>query len=255
MTAVVFEWQPHRLFPYERRLAAREVAALLEADPTERAGRLRVRMNGHSPDLFRRFTYFSHAMLPDGERVETDQSRLEALGRVRRVQTTRYSAHGLHEYKGKFNPQVVRAIGNILKLERGSTVLDPFSGSGTTLLECAHAGWNGVGLDLNPLAVFIANAKLAALHASPRTLERAANSLLVDLSKIGGLSFDRAWNAKQITSLLGSGWEKRLPNSDYLFRWFTPSVLAQFLILQDAITRIVPRHLRSVFLVIVSDAV
>ncbi len=79
--------------------------------------------------------------------------------------------HGLHDYKGKFNPQVAKAILNIFGIGSASRVLDPFCGSGTTLVECAHLGAACTGVDLNPLAVFLANAKLACL-ATPIGLLR-----------------------------------------------------------------------------------
>jgi site-specific DNA-methyltransferase (cytosine-N4-specific) len=46
-------------------------------------------------------------------------------------------AHGLHEYKGKFNPQIVSSILNILEVNEKSKILEPFCGSGTTLYESA----------------------------------------------------------------------------------------------------------------------
>ncbi len=213
-------------------------------------------LNGHSREVFRRFTYFSHVDFPDGERVETDQWRLEQAERSRRAQSTRYSAHGLHEYKGKFNPQVVRAIGNVLGLGRGSAVLDPFCGSGTTLLESAHAGWDGAGLDLNPLAVFVANAKLTAIRASAQRLARATDQLLRRLQPLRErLDFTSAWTNRQLALLAGSNWLGRVPNGDYLSSWFTPSVLAQFVLLFDAVESTVPTRLRPVFLTICSDLV
>jgi site-specific DNA-methyltransferase (cytosine-N4-specific) len=254
MTAAILEWQPHRLFPYERRLAAREVLALLGEAPEEVSNGLRVPLSGHAREVFRRFTYFSHAHLPAGRRIQTDQWRLETFEHARRAQATRYSAHGLHEYKGKFNPQVVRAIGNLLQLERGATVFDPFCGSGTTLLECAHVGWDGVGIDLNPLAVFIANAKIAAIHASPRRLQEAADRLTSDVRTASEkVTYDKPWTKREIARLVGSDWTERLPNVEYLSRWFTPSVLAQFVLLSDAIARAVPPGLHGVFLTIMSD--
>lgn len=256
MNSILLEWQPHRLFPYERRLAAREVMALLGEEAEERTDGLRVPLNGHSPEIFQRFTYFSRARLPNGNSIQTDQWRLESFERARRAQSTRYSAHGLHEYKGKFNPQVVRALGNLLKLGPGAAVLDPFCGSGTTLLEGAHVGWNAVGIDLNPLAVFIANAKVTAVHATPRRLEKAADDLLADVAtKTMCLSYDRSWSRAEIAQLVGEAWDERLPNVEYLSRWFTPSVLAQFLLLVDSIDRCIPASLRNIFLTVLSDLV
>jgi len=86
-----------------------------------------------------------------------------------RRQSTRYSVHGLHEYKGKFNPQIVRATANLLRLglDRKAQILDPFCGSGTSLVEAAHMGWDALGTDINPLAILISNAKIQALKIQP----------------------------------------------------------------------------------------
>jgi hypothetical protein len=55
--------------------------------------------------------------------------------------------HRLHPYLGKFVPQLVEAL-----LERyvepGGRVLDPFAGSGTTLVQCLESGHDVVGSDV-----------------------------------------------------------------------------------------------------------
>ncbi len=43
----------------------------------------------------------------------------------------------------------------------GDVVLDPFSGRGTTALEACIAGRVGLGVDLNPLAALLTDAKVA----------------------------------------------------------------------------------------------
>lgn len=66
--------------------------------------------------------------------------------------------HYLFKYPAKFHPPVVTSL-----LERfsrlGDYVFDPFCGSGTTLVECAVAGRNALGGDVDPLAVFVARCK------------------------------------------------------------------------------------------------
>jgi len=112
--------------------------------------------------------------MSDGTIKPTDQAQLEAsdmLNGKKRRQSTRYSVHGLHEYKGKFNPQVVRGVLNILGVSERSLLLDPFCGSGTSLVEAAHMGITSIGVDLNPLAVYITNAKLQALASVPSDLQ------------------------------------------------------------------------------------
>lgn len=62
----------------------------------------------------------------------------------------------------------------------GESLLDPFCGSGTTLLEGARAGWKSVfGFDSNPIAVLIAGFKVAPIDES---FLRAAHSAIANLS-------------------------------------------------------------------------
>lgn len=67
--------------------------------------------------------------------------------------------HSVHPYPCKFPSATVREY---LKVS-GRTVMDPFCGSGTTLLEAAMHGNNIAGVDVNPVAVMISKAKLARL--------------------------------------------------------------------------------------------
>lgn len=171
-------WHSYRYYPYELELARREVNTLLpEAALSETATGIRL-SGGFDRKVAERLVYFSAAT--DGQKsAPTMQARLERVnGNGINRQSTRYSAHGLHEYKGKFNPQMVRAILNILDIPMGARVIDPFSGSGTSLLECAHLGMRAVGTDINPLAVFIANAKLDAVRIPVAELRRELASVL-----------------------------------------------------------------------------
>jgi len=160
---------PYKYFPYELALARREAETLLPEVVFSETSTGLIVSGDFDMEIARRLVYF--AGVSEGKRyAPTIQSQLERVnGNGLNRQSTRYSAHGLHEYKGKFNPQIVRAILNILDIPVGSRVLDPFCGSGTSLLECVHLGMNAVGTDINPLAVFIANAKLAAIRIPAAT--------------------------------------------------------------------------------------
>lgn len=71
--------------------------------------------------------------------------------------------HGLHQYPARFIPQLVRKIIKTFTYENAS-VLDIFSGSGTTLLECKYIGIHqAYGIELNPFAVFMTNIKLQTI--------------------------------------------------------------------------------------------
>lgn len=66
--------------------------------------------------------------------------------------------HGVFRYPAKFHPPIARRLIELVTTE-GQTVLDPFCGSGTLLVEAAVLGRNSVGADIDPLAVFITRAK------------------------------------------------------------------------------------------------
>ncbi len=174
-------WHNYRYYPYERELAYREIAGLL-ANPSlvEVSGGLELDADPENR-LVKRLTYFSEA-INGASTVQTIQSQLEcAVRNGKSRQATRYSVHGLHEYKGKFNPQVVRALLNIFNVGPGQKVLDPFCGSGTTLVECSHIGAMAHGIDLNPFAVFMANAKQQALSTPASSLSRTLNEIATAL--------------------------------------------------------------------------
>jgi len=73
-------------------------------------------------------------------------------------QSTTYFTHGFHPYPAKFTPQLVnKYLSSYCK--RGDFILDPFCGSGTTMVEGAINGINSVGIDLNPIAYIASKAK------------------------------------------------------------------------------------------------
>lgn len=59
---------------------------------------------------------------------------------------------GIHPYPAKFIGDIPRAFIEHLAIPTGTRVLDPFCGSGTTLVEAQRAGLATVGIDLNPIA-------------------------------------------------------------------------------------------------------
>ena len=67
--------------------------------------------------------------------------------------------HGLHRFAAKYVPQVPAWAFDSFG-SRDSVVLDPFMGSGTTLVEGILRGGTSIGVDIDPLARFIARAKV-----------------------------------------------------------------------------------------------
>jgi len=76
-----------------------------------------------------------------------------------------YLTHWIYPYKGKFHPQMIRALINIIGLKEGDTLFEPFSGSGTTALEAQLLGVNLIGIDVSPLCVIQGKVKTQSIFA------------------------------------------------------------------------------------------
>ena len=109
--------------------------------------------------------------------------------------------HRLHPYLGKFVPQLVEALlGRYVR--PGGRVLDPFAGSGTTLVQALESGYDAVGVDI---------AAFNALLVSVKTREHDLDLLDVELhdaaARLGSSSerpegFVRQWFAPQAAAEL-----------------------------------------------------
>ena len=86
---------------------------------------------------------------------------------LREVDTTKH-VHRLHPYKGKFIPQLVQYFidehVDQFKTEKffgaGDIILDPFAGSGTTLVQANELGIHAIGVDVSQFNCMISEAKL-----------------------------------------------------------------------------------------------
>jgi site-specific DNA-methyltransferase (cytosine-N4-specific) len=219
-----------RLQPFERELARRELQNLIEM-PIESISGQDVTLRADKPDLLRdRLAYWRHIDL-DGETSLTQQVRTESSVELskenglragvadedlhvaaRRV--LRYGPHALHEYRGRFFPQLVRSLLNIAGVKDGGVVLDPMCGSGTTLIEALLLGCSAVGIDMNPLSVLMSRAKCASLRpGADDELEDALQTIRLRAAR------------KRIPDRWRARWGQT--EREYLERWFAPDVLVQ----------------------------
>ena len=71
--------------------------------------------------------------------------------------------HRWYLFPHSFTGGLVHALIGEWELGDKDTILDPFTGAGTTLLAAKERGISGSGYDLSPLAVLASNTKIAAL--------------------------------------------------------------------------------------------
>ena len=68
--------------------------------------------------------------------------------------------HDWYRFVLSFPPHLVRRYAEKFGLSAGMTALDPFCGTGTTILECKKLGINCVGIEAHPMAHFASKVKL-----------------------------------------------------------------------------------------------
>lgn len=72
--------------------------------------------------------------------------------------------HSIHPYPAKFIPQIPRKLIEFFHPGDSSIILDPFCGSGTTLVEAIDLGLDAWGIDLSPIACLTSRVKTTPLH-------------------------------------------------------------------------------------------
>lgn len=115
-----------------------------------------------------------------------------------RFADTKEYTHGYHAYPAMMIPQVARTlIHEYRPIGELKTILDPYMGSGTTLVEAAIMGIDSIGTDLNPLARLIS--KVKTTHYDLKQIASQFQEILFQLSfydagKVINRDFDRISN-------------------------------------------------------------
>lgn len=129
--------------------------------------------------------------------------------------------HRLHPYLGKFVPQLVEIF---LRKYKPATVLDPFCGSGTTLVEATALGIDSVGCDISAFNCLLASVKVAEYDLP--LLEREINDILT-----------RFQLALHMNPLADQKTDATRDASEFLQSWFAPNALAQLFLFRSLIAQ------------------
>jgi site-specific DNA-methyltransferase (cytosine-N4-specific) len=160
----------------------------------------------------------------------------EILNVILHAQDTTYLTHNFHPFPGKFIPQIPNFFIKHLS-NRNDLILDPYCGSGTTLVESKLLGRRSLGLDIHPLGVFMANVK--ATKITDKELDRVP-ALLAKIEK----RLDNFWASRYKNQNLMAFMDNSFENGAYSFdipdfpnrdHWFEEPVLHELAIIKTSI--------------------
>ncbi len=146
---------------------------------------------------------------------------------------TKPYTHGLHSYPAMFIPQVARRL-ILTYSKKGDTICDIFCGSGTALIESKLLNRNSYGIDLNPLAIFLAKVKTTPIN--PKSLSKEYIKLLTKINKIKNN-------------------EVKKPEFKNLEFWFKDKAILELAKIKKAIRTIKNKKIQDFFLVAFSETV
>jgi hypothetical protein len=146
---------------------------------------------------------------------------------------TKTYTHGFHSYPAMMIPQVARRL--IAEYSKqDDTLLDPFCGSGSVLVEAKLNKHNSWGIDLNPLAILLARVKTTPVD--PKLLTR------------------RLWNILEGLNTLQPE-EVQPPDFFNIHFWFKGRVIFELAKLKTVINQIEANEIREFFQVAFSEVV
>ncbi len=121
--------------------------------------------------------------------------------------------HGWFKYREGYSHALIKELLERSGLNENEYVLDPFCGSGTTVVEAALNGYSGIGIDINPMSAFISEAKsrsytdeeVATIKCLvPRIISQAKSTKMNDKYKekyVEVLKFFNAHNFDRLISI------------------------------------------------------
>ena len=150
-----------------------------------------------------------------------------------------FLTHSLHPYPAKFPPQLPRKILSLYG-KQGDTVLDPFCGSGTTLVEGRLQGLNVIGVDVNGLACLLSKVKATPLNLSQIEIIRHVTQQIQNLN---------------FRFKFGDKFEIQVKEIEGLSHWFQDNVAKELTIILTEIEKLSDNDVKDFLKIIFSSII
>lgn len=192
-----------------------------------------------------RVVFYNDSAEPTVPSQVTAKTKLEALNlnwRERdlpeKIRTKH--VHRLHPYLGKYIPQLVEIF--LRKyFKPGQTVLDPFSGSGTTLVQANELDIHSVGYDISAFNIILARAKTKTYD-----LKKVRGEILDILERVHQATQNEAQQLSLWTD--GKKGRRKEKANEYLHAWYAPAALHELITYRDLISEYDDQDLLKVIL-------
>lgn len=215
--------------------------------------------------------------------IETDNKLISILKKLPnnywdfKYENTKEYTHSIHSYPAVMVSPISRNIINIVRqIMEVDSLFDPFSGSGTVLVEGMLANIKTIyGNDINPLAIFISKVKTNKLNINK--LKKEASILLkqinddynenidfyemadeyfektLDLTSKDGWGNDAPVYLKKYVDSKKINFE--VPNFKNIGYWFKPRVILQLQMIKNHILKIEDENIRNFVFAAFSESV
>jgi site-specific DNA-methyltransferase (cytosine-N4-specific) len=156
--------------------------------------------------------------------------------------------HYLHKYKGKGDPRISRALINLLKVDEGDTILDPFVGSGAFIADAPIMRINAIGVEILKIGQLISEVKCKLDYDIKRLRDEIVE--IFNLSKTNDKNYHKL--SQEITDVTEK--IKKYTTGTKLYENISPHI-PTIILLKNKIEQIEDEKIKNFLLVLLSQKI
>ena len=133
------------------------------------------------------------------------------------------SVHRWYRLTPSYSPNLVRFFIDIFKISKDDFVVDPFSGRGTTVIECQKHGIKAMGIEINPLLQQVGNKSLLWNIDNTHLINIYLEEIFDTIKKY------QTFSLEDVIEIFNT----RVPIIHNVFRWWKIHVLKNLIICRE----------------------